>query len=332
MNGTNMVDLSFPVGAPLTHGARTVSVANPSVLTTDAFSAVLQKGLDDVFKRRWEMPMQGDQYFRVRNTDHQTMKFQSHFGMGLVQQNRDTDSLPYDEKGLGFGYGITTNVFRGGIAVERALQELELYGSINDKQQELLRSATDTVELVMADVFNRGLGVGATAPFVCEDGMYLIDSARPNAYAPAGTWSNVEATSSITPTSIYAATINFATMRDERDKLAPLTLKKIVVRPIDEKAIWEILKSDLRPTDAMNAANFFRGRFEYHVYNHLTSSYIYYWAGDPKSADNELQFLWRVRPQIETWNDGPDIVRQRVRFAIGVGCGRPYILRGGIIS
>ena len=322
------VDLSNVV---LAHGARSVSASHPGILVKDNFGAVLQKGLDEVFKRRWEMPMQGDQYFRVRNTDHQTMKFQSHFGMGLVAQNRDVDALPYDEKGLGFGYGITTNVFRGAIAVERELQELELYGSINDKQQELLRSATDTVELVMADVFNRAMGT-AGAPFVCEDGMYLIDTARPNAYAPAGTWSNLEAPSAITPTSLYAATINFATNRDERDKLSPLTMRKIIVRPTDEKAIWEILKSDLRPTDSMNTANYFRGRFEYQVYNHLTSSYIFYWAGDPKGSDNELQFLWRVRPSIETWNDGPDIVRQRVRFACGVGAGRPYILRGGVVS
>jgi hypothetical protein len=327
----SMVDLSFPVGVPLTIGARSVSVAHPSVLTKDAFSAVLQKGLDDVFKRRWEMPMQGEEHFRVRNTDHQTFKFQSHFGMGLVAQNRDVDTLPYDEKGLGFGYGITTNVFRGGIAVERELQELELYGSINDKQQELLRSATDTVELIMADVFNRGLGTSG-APFVCEDGMYFIDDGRPNAYAPAGTWSNLETTSAITPTSLYQATLNFAYNRDERAKLSPLTLRKIIVRPADEKTIWEILKSDLRPTDAMNAANFFKGRFEYAVYNHLTSQYIYYLAGDPKSADNELQFMWRVRPAIETWNDGPDIVRQRVRFAMGLGCGRPWIWRAGAVS
>lgn len=327
----SMVDLTFPVGSPLTIGARSVSHANTGVHVKDNFSTVLQKGLDDVFKRRWELPMQGEEYFRVRTTDHQTMKFQSHYGLGLVSQNRDVDVLPYDEKGLGFGYGITTNVFRGGIAIERELRELELYGSINDLQSELVRSATDTVELIMADVFNRALGESGS-PFVCEDGMYLIDSARPNAYAPAGTWSNLEATSAITPTSLYTAQINFALNRDERDKLSPLVLRKIVVRPTDEKAIWEILKSDLRPTDAMNAANFNKGRFEYSVYNHLTSSYIFYWAGDPKGSDNELQFIWRVRPQVETWNDGPDIIRQRVRFACGVGCGRPYILRGGIVS
>lgn len=326
----SMVDLNGNALGP-TASARSVSAAFPGVMTKDKFSAVLQKGLDEVFKRRWEMPMQGDEYFRTRNTDHQIMKFQSHYGLGLVAQNRDVDQLPYDEKGLGFSYGITTNVFRGGIAVERELSELELYGSINDKQSELLRASTDTVELMMADVFNRGLGVSG-APFVCEDGMYLIDSDRPNSYAPAGTWSNLESTSAITPTSIYAAALNFALNRDERDKLSPLTMRKIIVRPTDEKAIWEILKSDLRPTDAMNAANFFRGRFEYAVYNHLTSAYIYYLAGDAKGSDNELQFLWRVKPQIETWNDGPDIVRQRVRFACGVGCGRPTIWRGGIVS
>lgn len=324
----SMVDLN---GNALTIGARSVSAAFPGTMTKDKFGAVLQKGLDEVFKRRWEMPMQGEEYFRTRTTDHQTMKFQSHYGLGLVAQNRDVDALPYDEKGLGFGYGITTNVFRGGIAVERELQELELYGSINDKQQELLRSATDTVELVMADVFNRALGTSG-APFVCEDGMYLIDSARPNAYAPAGTWSNLEANSAITPTSLYTASLNFATHRDERGKLSPLTMRKIIVRPLDEKTIWEILKSDLRPTDAMNASNFFKGRFEYTVYNHLTSAYILYLAGDSKGSDNELQFLWRVRPQIETWNDGPDIVRQRVRMAMGVGCGRPFIWRGGVVT
>ena len=201
-------------------------------------------------------------------------------------------------------------------------------------QTNLVESGKTAVELVMADVFNRALGTSG-APFVCEDGMYLIDAARPNANTQAGTWSNLEAASAITADSIYTAQLAFAANKDERGQLAPLMLKKLVVRPTDEKAVWEILKSDLRPSDAMNASNFQKGRFEYCVYNYMTSAQILYMAGsNGGDSKNELDFVWRKRPETTTWTDGnnPDITRQRIRFRFGVGCRRPYFWRGGVVS
>ena len=57
-------------------------------------------------------------------------------------------------------------------------------------------------------------------------------------------------------------------------------------------------------------------------------------AEDGSSPKNELQFFWRVKPEIKTWVDGsnPDITRQRVRFSFGLGLGRPHIWRGGEVA
>uniref|UniRef100_A0A6M3JZ78 Putative capsid protein n=1 Tax=viral metagenome TaxID=1070528 RepID=A0A6M3JZ78_9ZZZZ len=317
----------------VTASADYVRYSQPGIHLAENFAAVLAAGLDEVAKRDMKRPAEGAQFFHPRTANKASIKFQSYYGLGVVAQNRDADDLPYDEQGLGFDYEITMNTFRGAIAIEKELQEDELYGAISDLQSNLVESAKTAVELVMADVFNRSLGT-AGAPFICEDGMYFIDSSRPNAHTQAGTWSNLEASASITPTSLYTAQLAFAALKDERGMLAPQVMRRIVCRPTDEKTLWEILKSDLRPTDAMNAANYMRGRFEYTVYNYLTSAVILYLAGDPKSAQNELEFVWRKRPEIVTWKDGtnPDITRQRIRYRIGIGCRRPYLWRGGVVS
>lgn len=308
--------------------ART-SVANPGLHTPEAFEAVLQKGLDEVFKRRMEMPIEGMQLYRKKPTKQQTLKFQSYFGLGAVSQNRDADQIPYDEMGLGFGQEISTNIFRGGIAIEKQLEELELYGTIRDLQSELVESYRLAQELVAADGINRAFG-DSGAPFLCEDGLYLIDADRPQPYAAAGNWSNVEASTTITPSSFYQTQLNFAAYRDERGNLRPLQLKRIIIRPSEELAVWEILKSDLRPTDAMNAKNFQFGRFEYTVYNYMTTAQVLYMAGETSDSMNELYWVDRVQPEIDTWKDGvnPDIKRQRIRGAFGIGACRPHFWRG----
>lgn len=319
--------------ATVTASARAVTYSNPGIHIPENFGAVLQSGLDEVYKREMAQPEEGMQFLRTRGMDKRNIKFQSHYGLGTVGQNRDADVLPYDEKGLGFDWTLSANTYRGAIRIERELQEDEMYGTISDLQSELVKSLKHAKELVIADVFNRALGA-AGAPFVCEDGMYLIDSARPNAYKPAGTWSNLDSTSAITANNIYQIQLNFAAHTDERGKLSPLKMNKMIVRPSDEKTVWEILRSDLRPTDAMNAKNFQYGRFEYMVYNYLTAATAFYLAGDPKSSSNELLFGERSAAQLETWDDGnnPDIVNQRIRARFGIGCGRPYIWRAHTVS
>lgn len=300
--------------------------------TPETYAALLQAGLDDVLRADLQRPTEGGQFFRPQNMNKATMTFQKTFGLGAAKQNRDSDNLPVDQGGLGFQWTLSVNTFRNSVDVEKELIEDELYGEITRRQTDLVESMRLCKELLMADVFNRALGTSG-APILAEDGLYLLDDGRPNAYIPAGDWSNLEATSAITPTSIRTAQLAFADNRDSRGQKAPLQLKKIVCRASDEEKVWEIVKSDLRPTDAMNAKNFQYGRFEYMVYNMLDSAVIFYWADDPKSAKNELVWGTRVAPSVEeVKNANPDVITHRIRARFGPGLGRPTILRGGAVS
>ncbi len=309
---------------PTVAEANKVAVQSPNagLHIQEKFQVLLEKGIDSVFERTFDTPFQGEQFFTIRNTTKAQETFQSVVGIGNIAMNRDADVIPHDEKQLGFANTITNNVFRGRIGHERTLTEVEQYGMIGDAQKQLADAAKRTIELIMADVFNRGIDPASDGPFICEDGHPFITSdARANAHPRGGTWTNEETTGAITPDALFTAQLSASTIKSERGHLSPRTLKRVICRPTDEKTLWEILRSDLRPTDSMNARNFQFGRFEYTVYNHLTSANIFY----ELDGDNELYFQWRVRPSFETWPgaDNPDLFWQRVRFACGVGCNRP---------
>jgi phage major head subunit gpT-like protein len=309
----------------VTASAKSKTQSWAGVHIPENFEDVCKTGLDDVFKRTMEMPEQGKQFFKTRNMTKRSEKFLSYFGLGEVQQVTDTEDIPADEMGLGFDWTLTNNIYKGKINITKELIEDEMYGVINDRQQELSQSYKATVEAVLADVFNRSLGASG-APFACDDGLYLGDSARPNPYALAGTWSNLESAGAITVASLTQAQLNFKSYKNERGQLRPLKMKALVIRPEDEQNVWEILKSEKEPTSSLNKKNYQQDKFEYIVYDYLTSAVNFFIAEDAGGAKNELYFGDRISPEIRTWWD-EDVMVQRIRARFGVGCGRPYIFR-----
>lgn len=312
-----------------------LQATSAEILTREAFPLALARGLDKVWKRETKFPTQGEKYFRLETTKREDAVYQTYRGMGgMVPQNRDADEIPYGQAGDGFGFTVNTYTYRKGVAIEKTLEETDDVGVARGKQADLVMASKLTLEYAMADVFNRGLGA-AGAPFVCDDGMYLVDSARPSADPAAGTWSNLESTGAITETSLFTAMLNARAMTGEDGELYPTYIKKIIIPPAQEKTLWTLLKTDLKVASSLNDKNFMQGKFEYEVYDWLTSNYIYFELAEPKSDQNELMLFWRVRPNLKTWVDGsnPDVTRQRVRFAFGIGCGSPRrAWRGGALA
>jgi len=309
------------------------------IFTSEAFKAALTKGLLKVFKREFAIVEQGMQFFREETQKRESETLQAYRQIGgSVPQNRDADEIPYVTTSDGFSYVRQTFNYRRGLAIERTLMEVDDVGVIRNRQADLARNAAITREQACADVFNRMLGA-AGAPVLSDDGMYLIDSDRPNADPAGGLWSNLEATSAITPDSIFQAQLNARATTGDDGELFPLRVQYIICRPADSKKLWEIANSDYRPTDAMNVNNYFKemneAKFDVIVYDHLTSANIIYGLCDPKSDMNELQYVWRVKPSFLTWQDGtnPDIMRQRVRMAFGLALGSPRkAWRGGAVA
>lgn len=315
---------------------------NPGdVMVAEAFKKALERGFDKIFKREFEATRQGEQLLREETTKFEKLSIQTYRQIGgLIPMNRDSDELPYATTGDGFGYTVQVYPFRRAIQIEQTLIETDNVGVIRGRQADLSRLAVLTIENAIADVFNRGVDDGVMtngAPVLADDGMYLCDSDRPNANPDAGTWSNLESPSAITPSSIFQAQLNARAMTGEDGELYPTYVKAIVCRPRDSKTLWEIRNAEYRPTDAMNVTNYFRynknAHFDIFIYDYLTSSNIYYLLADPKSDDNELVLYWRVRPQLKTWTgDNPDVVKQRIRFSFGIGLGSPRkAWRGGVV-
>jgi len=291
-----------------TASARSVTQSFAGVMIPENFQAVCEAGLDDVFKDSLKEPRQG------------------YYGLGEVQQVRDGEDIPSDEFGLGFDWSLTSNTYKGKIEITKDLIEDELYGVIKDRQKELVASFHRARETVLADVFNRSLGASG-APFLCEDGLYLGDDERPQPYALAGTWGNLEAPGALTAAGIFQTQLNFRQYKNERGNLTPLKLKKIVVRPNEEKTVWEILRTDRDVNTSINKKNYQQNRFDYEVYDYMTSAVAVFVADDAGGAKNHLKYGDRISPETRTWWDGQDVMVQRIRARFGVGCGRPYIFR-----
>lgn len=302
--------------------------------TKELFIAALARGLDKVWKRDFDTPKQGMRYLSTKSITREDAKFQTFRGIaGMVGQNRDADDMEFVTRADGFGHEVHTYNYRQAIAIEKTLEELDNIGVVRGLQSDLAENAKMTQEYCVADIFNRGVNP-TSAPLLCDDGMYLIDTDRPNANPEAGTWSNQEAASAMTPTSIWAAQLNARQMTDENGRLYPQMIKKIIIRPDEEKTLQEILDSVQDPTNALNTINVLHKKFPYEVYDYLTDACVYYLLGDPKAEANELSFYWRVKPSFKTWvGDNPDVTNQRIRMAFGVGCGSPRkMFRGGEIS
>lgn len=326
-----------------TKSAKSPLVNHPSdTMTSQGFQLALKRGLDKVWKREFEALQQGMQFFKEMQLQREFANYNTYRQIsGLVPQNRDTEDIPFATTGDGFGFSVVSYNYRRGIKIEKTLQEVDDVGVARNRQADLARGAKLTLEHAMADVFNRGVNDGVMtngAPILCDDGCYLIDSGRPNANPDGGTWSNQESTGAISPAAIFQCQVNARNTRADDGELYPLYVKAIICRPQDSKVLWEIRNSNYRPTDAFHVNNYFKDNkdatFDVVVYDYLTSSNLFYLLDNPKSDNNELYFFWRVRPEFATWiGDNPDVTKQRVRFAFGIGAGSPRkTWRGGIVS
>jgi hypothetical protein len=350
-----------------------VSLIQPQVghELLEKYGPLLRTGIDKAFQRVGRFPVQGEKYFMSSTEKKGYKKYQGKVGVGTLKQNRDNAPLPKLEGALGFEHEISTVGYRGAMSVERELLEKELYGQIGKEQRELVDAGKRTIEMILADVFNRGHG-GITyataasgnglAQFICEDGMYFISKSRNNPIAAAGTWSNRLPDVAFTAAGnndalvgdlIRDAKLAFRQYRNDRGILSPLTLKRVICSPVMEDTMMRVTGTKMvysgtgiygalgpdNTTDPVtsvsaeskfsdNAINTIAGT-PFEVYDWLDDGLVYFEA----MGENELELLWRVKPNVMTYTDGnPDMLHQRIRMSLGAGCPRPVTWMGALCT
>lgn len=319
-------------GWNFTEAAISTVQAGSGVELVDEFGVLTSAGIDEAWKRESATPIQGQQYFRVKNVDKNNYKYQGMNGIGLVQINSDGDNIPLDKKSVGYPKIITNYVMRLAMGISREMLETDRYGVIGDHARSLTHSARKTIERILADAANRGFGTsdGADSATVnlsllCEDGLALFSGNRANPKAGVPVWSNLETAAALTADAVATARVNFRKYKDGNGDLDPQMMSAIVVPPDLEDTIKEITGSNLKVDTSLNNTNVVSGS-NYKVWDWLESDKVVF-EGD---CENELEFHVRIAPGVLTYQagDNPDLLMSRLRMALGTGCRRPGYQRG----
>jgi hypothetical protein len=305
----------------------TVRTGSGMQLLDEETANFYKAAIDEASNILAKTPVQGSKYFKLRNVDKNNYSSQDVYGIGLAEVNSDAEALPIDKQIVGFDQTITNFVIRQSMAIAREALETDRFGVIGEHSSSLMQSGEKTIERVLADTFNRGYGSadgGTTATqnlsSLCEDGLALFSGSRPQPRATAGEWSNLATAGDLTADTVAAARVDFNTYLDGNGDLAPQMLEKVIISPELEDTMREISGSTLKVDTSLNNTNVVSGT-SYEVWHWLNANSIIY-CGD---ADNGVEFHVRANPSVLTWEDGqnPDLIRTRMRMAVGTGAKRP---------
>ena len=314
----------------LASSAKTAVEAGSGSELVEEFGALTSAGIDRALQTpKAKTPMEGQRYYEMKNVTENNYVTQGMAGIGLMQANSDAEVMPIDKQSMGFQNTISNYVLRLSMAIERELLETTRYkGVIGQHARLLVDSSKRTMEIIMADGYNRAFGTTALA-FLCEDGLGLFSASRPQPKAGVAAWSNLETAGALTVDTIATARLNLKKYLNANGDLSPQMLSKVIVSPDLEDTMMKIAKTTLDVGTNLNDVNVVSGT-SYEVWNWLDDDTIIY-QGDKNEGFPEFHI--RKNASITTFNDGnPDLLKTRVRAAVGNGCQRPGGIRGQLTA
>lgn len=254
-------------------------------------------------------------------------------GNAVAGMNEDGDDIPMITWGQGWPYSWYVYPYRLGASHTRHYEEVDDLGDIAQEADELMDGGKRTILFAAADVFNRAV-TPTDAAFLCYDGMFLIDSDRPNPVVGVPNWSNEESTGDITEDLLFTASQNALNSLAHNGDRLRLKISKVIIPDGYEQVMWKLNSTEGTVGNAMNDRNWAQGRFTYETNVDFTGNTIFYQLGSPSSKDNGLQIRWAVTPNLADINyTDPDIAGKRLRFRFGVGCLDPRKMwRGGLLN
>ena len=310
-----------------TASAVTNTFSSPGVLMSENFADILDARFKDVALRAWNTPVEGLKYFAQQNTNRAYEKYSAVMPLGVVPKSTDVDEIPMLNSAQGFDMTITPVVYKAGVRVEKRLRETDQVGVIDKLFGSLMQAWHETQELYAALPFNTAFST--TVEWICADGMNLIDASRRYEDNTVGTWDNEETAAALSQSSIATMRLNFDKNKNERGRLAPIKMEKLVVNStLQDTAITQLM-SVLKPGSSLNDKNYLtQYGISYEVWRYLSSTTPYFGFG-PKDSLFELYWLWGAPVSVMDYDSGnPDVYAKRLRAVFATGCRRPHSVRG----
>ena len=272
--------------------------------------------------------------FREENQKHDIYKVKmKNRPNNTAPLSRDADNLTYITGTDGFDYEFATYQYRLAVKAERRLLDVDDVGAVTERFDWLMEAADRTQRNAFRDVFARAVKP-TNAPFLCPDGMYLIDSDRPNPDPKVPSWSNELADMDITDEALFNIVIRAKDQISPNGEKLNLKVKKFLIPQEYERVAWILTNSAQKLNSTANDANWSNGRFTFEVFDEGPDATIFALLDDPKGKKNGLQIRWGEKPNLADIDfENPDILGKRIRFRFGLGSLDPrYVWMGGVLN
>jgi hypothetical protein len=250
---------------------------------------------------------------------------------GQVPLNDDDNEIPMLTNRRGFDYLWQAYQFRLGYTYTKRMEEEDSIGEIARFDSYLRDAAKRTLRETLIDALDRGVDP-TTAPFLCEDGLGLIDSGRPNPDPNAGTWSNLFSSGEISISMLNSARLAVSRIPHDNGDRSYQNIDTIYIPDTYENSIRVVLGTANDVGTAINDINpeYNRG-WKYKVIPELRANNIFYSLTGVSDPDKGLKFLWRIAPEIDPIRyEDPHKKGAVLRFRFAYGCDSPrFKLAGG---
>jgi len=293
---------------------------DPGILTRSGAGAdLVDKTMDALLVRYNNIPIQNLQHFRRATPAGGTYQ-ESTVSNTLTQPrlNEDTDALPWATVVPGFRKSFTMSKLRLGVRVTRTMKERDLKSQVDYMLSGLMSSAQRQLEFAASGIFNNGFTGDGGA-----DGKDFIDSSRPfEDKTVTSTWSNKETAGALTHTSFSTARTAMRQRTNDRNRIAPVTVRLLMV-PSDIEEEAKIIKATEKVSGSvLNDKNVISKGWDVMVNDYLTDTNAWFLKGDIAPEQDGLVYVEEVAPNIASWNpENVDILaaaRLRMSYAIGV--------------
>lgn len=227
-------------------------------------------------------------YFNVLNSTKQSEKDSYESGFGLMPEKAEGVAAQYGTIVPGISKTYTHLTYGLGYEItEEAIEDnLQMPETFNKLPQALNRSATETVEIVAANIFNNGF---TTNGF---DGVPLFSLLHPT--LDGGTQANTPSTQvDLSVTSLTAGLTTIEKFVDEMGLKRP-TKAVLLMIPVDSWNIAEeLIGSEYKPYSSNNEVNALQKKdLDYSVSHYLTDTDAWFLLAEKQNT--MLKFFWRV--------------------------------------
>jgi hypothetical protein len=265
---------------------------------TGNFAGLLAPGLYRVLFN--EIDAQPNQWMQVFNVDTSSRAYEEDTkvtGLGSMVEKPEGENITFDNPILGNTVRYTHTPYGLGWRVTREMWDDDLYSIMNKMPAEVGRAAAYRVEVDAWSILNNGFN----ASFAGHDGLALFHTAHTRLDGGTAIGNKPTTDVDFSATAYQAGLDHFKTLVDDRGRPIVMTPGLIIVDPTFEWAVKEVIQSPYVPYSANNEINVLKsdGTVEYMLVRYLADADSWFLL----SADHDLNFWWRVRPETSESDD-----------------------------